>query len=208
MVKLSGASQSWTRVSAWTRFKRRTFHDPNLSRNKAEPNWIDSDSDLNSSQKKFKKEKNAHFCQTAFKIRYNNSCIRFGTWKIRRLNQGHSKVDPKSNFPAGLGGKKAEAFLTDSDAERFKYLMQSVRFGSWKVRRLNRALVFEDFKGNPKVWPRKWNILRSRLKWQYSTINCSVSCNKKFWVFSCCNSWPLLNVNISSIVSQNWLIFT
>ena len=31
-----------------------------------------------------------------------------------------------------------QAFLTDSDAELFIYLIQFVRFGSWKVRRLTR----------------------------------------------------------------------
>ena len=31
-------SQLWR--YAWARFKRRTFHDPNLSRNKAEPNYL------------------------------------------------------------------------------------------------------------------------------------------------------------------------
>ena len=34
-----------------------------------------------------------------------------------------------------------QAFLTDSDAELFVYLIQCIRFGSWKVRCLNRALV-------------------------------------------------------------------
>ena len=29
--------------------------------------------------------------ETACKIRYNNLCIRFGTWKVRRLNQSRSK---------------------------------------------------------------------------------------------------------------------
>ena len=36
--------------------------------------------------------------------------------------------------------KLKRAFLTDSDAELFMYLIQCIRFGSWKVRRLNRAL--------------------------------------------------------------------
>ena len=36
--------------------------------------------------------------------------------------------------------KLKQAFLIDSDAERFMYLIQCIRFGSWKVRRLNRAL--------------------------------------------------------------------
>ena len=36
--------------------------------------------------------------------------------------------------------KLKQAFLIDSDAELFLYLIQCTRFGSWKVRRLNRAL--------------------------------------------------------------------
>ena len=35
--------------------------------------------------------------------------------------------------------KLKQAFLTDSDTELFMYLIQCIRFGSWKVRRLNRA---------------------------------------------------------------------
>ena len=34
-----------------------------------------------------------------------------------------------------------QAFLIDSDAEPFMYLIQCIRFGSLKVRRLNRALI-------------------------------------------------------------------
>ena len=36
--------------------------------------------------------------------------------------------------------KLKQAFLIDSDAELFMYLIQCIRFGSWKVRLLNRAL--------------------------------------------------------------------
>ena len=36
--------------------------------------------------------------------------------------------------------KLKQAFLIDSDAELFVYLIQCIRFGSRKVRRLNRAL--------------------------------------------------------------------
>ena len=43
--------------------------------------------------------------------------------------------------------KLKQAFLTDSDAERSMHLIQFIRFGSWKVRRLNRALgLFADGK--------------------------------------------------------------
>ena len=37
--------------------------------------------------------------------------------------------------------KLKEPFLIDSDAELFMYLIQGIRFGSWKDRRLNRALL-------------------------------------------------------------------
>ena len=36
--------------------------------------------------------------------------------------------------------KLKQAFLIDSDAELFMYLIQCIRLGSWKVRHLNRAL--------------------------------------------------------------------
>ena len=35
--------------------------------------------------------------------------------------------------------KLKQAFLTDSDAQLFMYLIQCIRFGAWKVRRLNRS---------------------------------------------------------------------
>ena len=50
-----------------------------------------------------------HFGQTAYKIRRNNLCIRFGTRKVRRLNQSRSKVSPKAKFPAGLDEKSGRA---------------------------------------------------------------------------------------------------
>ena len=48
--------------------------------------------------------------------------------------------------------KLKQAFLIDSDAELFMYLIQCIRFGSWKVRRLNRALYGYpvDFKRRQK----------------------------------------------------------
>ena len=36
--------------------------------------------------------------------------------------------------------KLKQALLIDSDAELFMYLIQCIRFGSWKDRSLNRAL--------------------------------------------------------------------
>ena len=74
---------SGLKTEAW--FRHRTFHEPNLIR------------------KESLKNENAHLSQTAFKIRYNNLCIRFGTWKVRRLNQSCSKVARKAKIPAGLG---------------------------------------------------------------------------------------------------------
>ena len=54
------------------------------------------------------------------------------------MNQSRSEFVPQSNFPAGLGGKngwfvpnwirRSQAFLTDSDAELFMYLVQYIRF--------------------------------------------------------------------------------
>ena len=38
--------------------------------------------------------------------------------------------------------KLKQAFLTDSNAELFMYLIQSIRFGSLKERRLNGALLY------------------------------------------------------------------
>jgi len=35
--------------------------------------------------------------------------------------------------------KLKQVFLIDSDAELFMYLIQCIRLGAWKVRRLNRA---------------------------------------------------------------------
>ena len=51
--------------------------------------------------------KKAHFGQTAYKISYNNLCIRFGTGKVWHLNQSCSKGGPKADFLAGPGEKKA-----------------------------------------------------------------------------------------------------
>ena len=37
--------------------------------------------------------------------------------------------------------KLKQAFLIDSDAKLFMYLIQCIRFGSWKLRHLNQALL-------------------------------------------------------------------
>ena len=39
------------------------------------------------------KEEKHSFRSTTYKRRYNNLCIWFGTWKVRRLNQSRSKVE-------------------------------------------------------------------------------------------------------------------
>ena len=53
--------------------------------------------------------KNAYFGQTAYKICYDNLCIRLGTWKVWCLNQSRSKVASKEKFAAGLGEKNSWA---------------------------------------------------------------------------------------------------
>ena len=75
---------------------------------------IDSDADLNCSWTKFKKAENAHFHQTAYKIRYNNLCISFGTWKVWHLNQSRSEVAAKLKFRARLGKKNSWAVQFNS----------------------------------------------------------------------------------------------
>ena len=49
------------------------------------------------------------------------------------------KAVPKRKFPAEPAGKLKQPFSTESDAELFMYLIRGIRFGSWKVRCLNRV---------------------------------------------------------------------
>ena len=52
---------------------------------------------------------------------------------------------PSSAWPrhsAACRAQEGRPFLIDSDAELFMYLIQDIKFGSWKDRRLNRALIF------------------------------------------------------------------
>ena len=79
--------------------------------------------------------------------RYNNLCIRFGTWKVWRPESKSFLRRLKVEFPGRAGreqrlsrSKWKRVFLIDSDAKLFMCLIQYIRFGSWKVRRLNRAL--------------------------------------------------------------------
>ena len=44
-----------------------------------------------------------------------------------------------------------QAFLIDSVAELFMYLIQCIRFGSWKLRRLNRAYLYVITITNPGI---------------------------------------------------------
>ena len=55
---------------------------------------------------------------------------KFGVW---------IKAVPKSLQERLSSSKLKQTLLIDSDAERFMYLIQGIRFGSWKGRRLNRA---------------------------------------------------------------------
>ena len=120
------------------RFGRRTFYEPSLIRIKTDLNRLDM---LNWFKRRswfqlnlIQKEKNIHFGQTFYTILYDNLCIWFRIWKGRRLNQNRSKVDPKSKFSAGLGGKRTaearsklkQALLINSDAELFMYLIQCI----------------------------------------------------------------------------------
>ena len=45
------------------------------------------------------------YAYALYKIRYNNLCIWFSTWKGWRVNQSHSKIDPRSKFLAGLADR-------------------------------------------------------------------------------------------------------
>ena len=72
------------------------FQTPNFSW--AEPNWNQGRAKLPRpaelihtsiliQAERNSKEKNVHFGKSACKIRDNNICIRFGRWKVHRLNQ-------------------------------------------------------------------------------------------------------------------------
>ena len=66
--------------------------------------------------------------------------------KFRRLNQSRSKAEIPgwARREERLSRSKLkQPFSTDSDADLFMYLIQAIRFGSWKVRRLNWALVVD-----------------------------------------------------------------
>ena len=78
-----------------------------------------------------------HHC----KMSSNNLCIRFGREKFGLWIKAVSKTLQRRNSVPLSCSKSKQAFLIDSDAELFMYLIQCIRFGSWKVRPLNRALI-------------------------------------------------------------------
>ena len=70
------------------------------------------------------------------KIKYRKLCIRFGTWKAPRL-----KRKPKSKLPFGPVKRNSwvhSHYIFDSNVvDLFMYLIEEIRFGTWKVRRLS-----------------------------------------------------------------------
>ena len=68
----------------------------------------------------------------------------FGTWKVRRLHWSRSIVEPtdwtcRTYF---LGRPKLHlSNLIDSNVAPHMYFIRGMRFDTWKVRRLNRALL-------------------------------------------------------------------
>ena len=124
------------------RFRRRTFHEPNLIRIKADPNDLDR---LNRFRRRFhlqlnyvQKAKNAHFVKTACQIRYNNLCTYIGSVH-EKVGVGIKAVPKRSKGEiSGWARRKGrlsrsilkQAFLIDSYTELFIYLIQRIRFGS------------------------------------------------------------------------------
>ena len=132
------------------RFRHRTFHEPNLIRIKADPNYLDR---LNVIQTSIliPAELNSESEKCAFRsICLQNTSYEF-LHLVRDMKSSASESKAfqsrsKGEIPARARRKERlsrsklkQAFLIDSDAELFMYLIQCIRFGSWKVRRLNRA---------------------------------------------------------------------
>ena len=68
---------------------------------------------------------------------------KFGVWikAVPKSLQIKGEIPGRARRKERLSRSKVkQAFLIDSDDELFMYLIQCNRFGSWKVRRLNRAL--------------------------------------------------------------------
>ena len=69
---------------------------------------------------------------------HENSASESKPFQSRSKGEIHGPARRKERLSRS---KLKQAFLVDSDAELFMYLIQCIRFGSRKVRRLNRALV-------------------------------------------------------------------
>ena len=66
---------------------------------------------------------------------------KFGVWIKAVPKPLKGKIPGRARRKERLScSKLKQAFLIDSDTELFMYLIQYIRFGSWKVWRLNRAL--------------------------------------------------------------------
>ena len=105
---------------------------------KADPNYLDR---LNWFRRwtKFRRGENAHFGQTAYKI------LRFMKSSASEPFQGRSKgeIPGRARRKERLNRSNLkQAFLSDLDDELFMYSIQCIRFGSSKVRRLNRAQAY------------------------------------------------------------------
>ena len=65
---------------------------------------------------------------------------KFGVWIKQFQSRSKGEIPGRARQKERLSRSKLkQAYLIDSDAELFMYLIQCIRFGSWKVRRLNRA---------------------------------------------------------------------
>ena len=81
--------------------------------------------------------------------------------------------------------KLKQAFLIDSEAKLFMYLIKCIRFGSWKVWHLNRALVWLYFKN---MMRENTCTVRDRRCWMIVVQKCHCLLLNK--VISCyANSW-------------------
>ena len=78
-------------------------------------------------------------------IHKRNLCIRFGTWEDRRMNRNRS-FGILSDKPSRIERySRPEYKSADPNwfiRQTFHVLNSNIRFGTWKVRRMNRALVF------------------------------------------------------------------
>ena len=113
-------------------------------------------------------------------MRCNNVCIRFGKWKVRRLNQSRSKVTPKAKFPAGLGEKNGWAVPNWFRRRTFHALisMYEVRLGKRSATEpcLNLSYKEEGYlKGNRTLFLKK-----SLVEWLSRENNAKHQSARKF----------------------------